>query len=223
MIKLNYKLLTFLTLFGIAMGFVESSVVIYLRKLIYPEGFEFPLKFLSPDIVAIEWFREAAVVVVLIIVAILAGKSFTERFASFIFIFGVWDIFYYIWLKAILNWPASLFTWDVLFLIPGVWVGPVIAPLILSITMIILAITIFYFQQKQEVKLVAREWTLLISGSIIVVLTFMWDYLKIIFNDASRYQELILQYIPTTFNWPLFIIGELILLYAIWSFYKRHK
>jgi len=39
--------------------------------------------------------------------------------------FGVWDLVYYAGLKALLDWPESWGTWDVLFLIPGIWTGPV--------------------------------------------------------------------------------------------------
>ena len=52
-----------------------------------------------------------------------AGRTAVGKFAFFLFLFGVWDIFYYIWLKVFLHWPASLLTWDVLFLIPVPWVA----------------------------------------------------------------------------------------------------
>lgn len=48
-----------LTLFGIAMGILESIVVVYLRELYYPSGFSFPLGLLPVKIYATEVLREA--------------------------------------------------------------------------------------------------------------------------------------------------------------------
>ena len=125
------------TFFAIAMGYLEAIVVAYLRALYYPNGFNFPLaNLVQSEILLIEWVREFATIVMLVTVAMLAGKKFFERSAYFIFAFAVWDIFYYVFLKVILDWPASLFTWDVLFLIPWPWVGPVITPVLCSLLMI---------------------------------------------------------------------------------------
>ncbi|MBK6833902.1 MAG: hypothetical protein IPG89_06345 [Bacteroidetes bacterium] len=59
---------------------------------------------------------------------IIAGKTRLTRFAYFIIAFAIWDIFYYVFLYVLLQWPESLFTWDILFLVPVPWTGPVIAP-----------------------------------------------------------------------------------------------
>src|SRR5690348_14185303 len=110
--------LIWLSLFAIAMGFMESAVVIYLRKILYPGGFQFPLMPISNDLAMVEIFREAATMIMLVGIGILAGRSVKEKFAIFIFCFAVWDIFYYVFLKIFLDWPQSLMTWDILFLIP---------------------------------------------------------------------------------------------------------
>ena len=130
-----------ITIFAIAMGFLEAAVVIYLRELFYPNGFDFPLRgFLNPSILGVEWIREFATVVMLAAIAVLAGKKFYERFAYFLYAFAIWDIFYYISLKATLDWPSSFLTWDLLFLIPWPWIGPVLTPVLWSILFIILSI-----------------------------------------------------------------------------------
>ena len=95
-------------LFGVAVAYFEAAVVVYLRELFYPDGFSFPLTVIPLSLYAIELFRELATIVILITVAALAGKRFWERFGFFIILFGVWDIFYYIWLKTTINWPSSL-------------------------------------------------------------------------------------------------------------------
>ena len=82
---------------------------------------------------AIEIGREAATLIMLLGVAMLAGADRWERFLAFCLSFGVWDIFYYAWLWIFVRWPASLFTWDLLFLIPVPWIGPVLAPVLVSV------------------------------------------------------------------------------------------
>ena len=94
--KESLNKISIVTIFAIAMGFLEAVVVVYLRKLYYPNGFNFPLKgFIDPSIISIEWVREFATIVMLITIAMLAGKKLYERFAYFIYVFAIWDIFYY--------------------------------------------------------------------------------------------------------------------------------
>src|SRR4030042_7126972 len=123
------KKIFFLTIFGIAMGFLESVVIVYLRQLYYPEGFGFPLKEVIWGGLFLEYLREIATIVILLTVSLIAGRMPYERFSYFLYCFGIWDIFYYIGLKVLLNWPSSLLTWDILFLIPVVWLAPVLAPI----------------------------------------------------------------------------------------------
>ena len=131
----TFRTIFYVILFAVAMGFLESAVVIYLRTIYYPEGFAFPIKLSGQTIALTEVLREAATLVMLFTVSLIADKKGINRFAYFLLAFAVWDIFYYIFLKLLIHWPASFFTWDILFLIPFIWVGPVLAPIINSITM----------------------------------------------------------------------------------------
>ncbi|MHB1922742.1 MAG: hypothetical protein ACYCOO_10955, partial [Chitinophagaceae bacterium] len=137
-----------LTLFSVAMGYLETTVVVYLRLIFYPHGFHFPLVALSGQVAGIEILRESATLVMLICIGGLVGKNALQRLGVFMYCFGVWDITYYIFLKLLLGWPSSWNTWDILFLIPVPWVGPVWAPCILSMTLIFFASLIAYFQLK---------------------------------------------------------------------------
>src|SRR5712691_9482143 len=100
--------LTWLTIYAVAMACLESAVVVYLRVIYYPDGFDFPLVQMQPSIVAIEMGREAATLVMLLSVAALGGVDRWERFLAFCLSFGVWDIFYYVWLWVFVRWPPSL-------------------------------------------------------------------------------------------------------------------
>ncbi len=142
------RTLFWVTLFSIAMGFLESAVVIYLRELYYPHGFTFPLTPMPNKISVVEIWREAATVVMLLAVGVLAGRNRAERLAWFIIAFATWDIFYYIFLYIFVGWPQSLFTWDILFLIPVPWVGPVITPVIIAITMILYGLSVVYYSSR---------------------------------------------------------------------------
>lgn len=108
-----------------AFGYLEAAVVVYLRRIAYPQGFGFPLVPLDASLAATEVAREAATLVMLWAAACLAARTPWGRFGAFAVGFGVWDLAYYAGLKVLLDWPEAWGTWDVLFLIPGIWTGPV--------------------------------------------------------------------------------------------------
>jgi hypothetical protein len=228
-----FKTILWLTIFSIAMGYLETSVVIYLRRLYYPTGFKFPLIPVTNGIATTEFWREAATIIMLIGAGVMSGKNSTQRFVFFLYSFAIWDIFYYVFLKILLGWPVSLFTWDILFLIPVPWVGPVIAPCIGSLTMIILTFIVVYFQEKgMYVRLTFMEWLLFIFGSITCIVSFMWDYLVYIAaygddhgiwtlsGNHNMFDE-VKSYVPSHFNWGLFLTGESIVLLSIFLMYRR--
>jgi len=124
--------LVWLTAFGVAFGYLEGAVVVYLRTIYYPGGFGFPLALPEDRILGVELGREVATLIMLWAVARLAGRSGWDRFGVFAFLFGVWDIVFYAALWLALGWPESLLTWDVLFLVPLVWTGPVITALLVA-------------------------------------------------------------------------------------------
>ncbi|MBM2845265.1 MAG: hypothetical protein HW407_577, partial [Bacteroidetes bacterium] len=162
--------------FGVAFAFVESSVVVYLRSIYYPDGFAFPLKLISQQHLTVELAREAATIVMLAAVGFLVGSKAWERFGYFLVAFGVWDIFYYVWLKVILDWPASLSDWDILFLIPLPWIGPVIAPVLISLLMIVCGLTIAVrFEGRKFFHPNRWSWMLAIAGTLVVLYSFMTD------------------------------------------------
>jgi hypothetical protein len=168
--------LLLLTLFAIAFAAVEASVVVYLRALYYPEGFSFPLKLMGREHVLVELAREAATLVMLATVGGIAGNSRWQRFGYFAVAFGAWDLFYYVWLKVALHWPASLTDWDVLFLIPIPWVGPVVAPVLIS-CMLIGGGTLIVMRLERGRPFAPglRSWALGAAGTAAILVSFMSD------------------------------------------------
>jgi hypothetical protein len=229
------KKIFFLTIFSVAMGFLEAAVVVYLRQIYYPEGFGFPLKEAIWGNLFLESWREISTIVMLLTVSVLAGRMTYERFSYFLYCFGVWDIFYYVGLKVLLNWPPSLFTWDVLFLIPVVWIAPILAPIVCATTIIIFSGFILYYQNKgYPVRINLFEWSLLSLGALVILITFIWDYSKIIiqggflkrfFSLATdlNFQSIVTSYIPSTYHWSLFILGEFLIFSCIVIFVRRMK
>lgn len=204
-----YRTLLWVVIFSVAMGYLETSVVIYLREIYYPRGFRFPLTVMPARAVMIELFREAATIVMLLGIGCMAGRSASQRFAWFILSFAVWDLTYYVFLKLLLDWPAGLLTWDILFLIPVPWVGPVLAPCLVSVTMILAAMMILLFEAKgKPAKMNGIEKALLIAGSAVVLVSFCHDFLR---DASSLTQEAVQRYIPTHFDWWVFILGELLI------------
>jgi len=188
-----------LLLFGAAFGYLEAAVVSYLRFLhepvrqrFYPgrpPGELFPL--LRPEqaedmgteqrqILAIEIGREAATILMLAGVALAVAQNAGQWAAAFLIAFGTWDITFYLFLKVLLDWPASPFTWDVLFVIPVIWAGPVIAPVLVSAAMI--AAGLWHLRREASenpVRLGGWNWTAIVAGAMILIVSFTLDYRNI--------------------------------------------
>ena len=226
------RVLIIISLFSISMGFLESAVVVYMRDILYPGGFDFPLAPIDSHLALTEILREAATIIMLFTVGILAGRNTSERFAWFLYSFAVWDIFYYVFLKLLIGWPASLLSWDILFLIPVTWVGPVIAPVIVALTMILFALIILHYSYSSRTSYISNlQWILLVSGSIVLIISFTWDYSGFILENHSFSEiwtlpkgslyELATSYVPRKFNWWMFCLGEGIILAGIILFYRQ--
>jgi len=136
------KRLPILTIFGIAMGWWEGVVVVYIRKILQMFVADLTgivMEQVPPDLLFIERTREAATIIILVTIALLLEKKWLRRVATFLWVFAIWDIFYYITLKILINWPPSLSTIDCLFLIPCPLIAPVWAPLITMAGFLIVA------------------------------------------------------------------------------------
>lgn len=197
-----------LFVFGVAMAYLESAVVVYLRTLYYPDGFQFPMVLISPKIAAIEIGRELATLIMLWTIAQLGGKSFRERFSYFCFSFGVWDLFYYIWLKVLLNWPMGLLEWDILFLIPLPWIAPWLAPALVSIALIAASILVLIYPQKFLKNIFTRlEWFLVLTSGLIILASFFFQTQMILAGG-----------VPVNYHWGVFFSGYIL---GLSKFVKR--
>ncbi len=186
-----------LTIWGIAFGYMEAAVVVYLRVLYYPEGFAFPLKTMSQSVLLTEIGREAATLIIMAATAMLAYRRQQQRVAAFFFLFGIWDIFYYLFLKLLLDWPSSLDTWDILFLIPLPWAGPVWAPSLVASAFVLLTLPILLTRHPYRF---GQGFLLLETvAALLIVMSFILPGC----GGIDRHQ-------PDFFPWPLFWSGFLL-------------
>jgi hypothetical protein len=200
-----------LLLFGTAFGYLEAAVVTYLRALHEPARQRFypgrpaaelfplltleQLRAAGPEqqrTLAAELGREAATILMLAAVAMTVARNAGEWGAAFVIAFGVWDLTFYIFLKVLLDWPASVFTWDILFLIPVPWAGPVLAPVLVSIAMIAAGV----WHLRTPVRIGPAHWFAILLGAGVIVVSFAMDYRNLMAGGM-----------PQRFNWWVYAAG----------------
>jgi hypothetical protein len=195
--------------FAMAMAWVEAAVVFYLRSMMgrlepYQTN---PLPVLG-GFASVELPREFATLVMLLAVGVLAGRTWRARLGYAAIGFGVWDIFYYAFLKVMCGWPRSLLDWDVLFLLPLPWWGPVLAPILISLLLIAWGTFASQFACAQPPAPPNRAvWILNFTGVVLALYAFMADTLA----AASCGLEAIRTVLPERFNWPLFGVAWLLM------------
>jgi hypothetical protein len=188
--------------FAIAMAWLESATVYYLRTLVDRiEPYQpnpLPIQGLLGQV---ELVREMATLVMLFTLGVLAGRTWRARWGYAAIAFGVWDIFYYVFLRMMTGWPRSLFDWDVLFLLPLPWWGPVVAPMAIAVLMIVWGTVVTldrpHWKTSRSTRIV---WTVTVVGTALALYVFMADSLRQLtaLRDGTTYA------LPTEFNWLAF-------------------
>jgi hypothetical protein len=211
------RVLAALLLFGVSFGCVEAAVVVYLRALyqplhqrLYPDSGPhdlFPLipperlRAEQPELapyLATELVREAATLFMLVAVGLAVARNARQWLAAFAIAFGLWDLFYYVFLNVLLGWPDSLLTWDLLFLLPVPWAAPVLAPALIALSLVGGGTLVLRQEYAgRPFRLVRWNWGLLVGGGLVVITAFCWDFRNTLTGG-----------VPQRFNWPLFALGE---------------
>jgi hypothetical protein len=204
--------------FAAAFAYIESAVVVYLRVIFHPNGFTFPLApftttELGQRMLGVEIGREAATLVVILTTALLFARARQETTAYFLVIFAVWDIFYYIWLKVLIGWPASIMDWDILFLIPAPWASPVLYPVIVSIVMFLFGAIILH-RSSWGRPLAARwsDWIGWVAATVLLVLSFCLAGIHMTQADYAAH-----------FHWPIYAVGLAVGLGTFWRVMNRRS
>ncbi|HMN00452.1 MAG TPA: hypothetical protein PKC99_15695 [Anaerolineales bacterium] len=204
-------------LFAIAMAYLESAVVVYLRRLYGISDLILSVPPFDPQIGAIELGREAATLVMLLAVGWVAGKKFQSRLGFAIFAFGLWDIFYYIWLKVFIGWPQTLLDPDLLFLIPLPWWGPVLAPVLIALLMVVGGALLVQNEERGiTMHLTIIDWGMLAGGILLMLYAFIADALSALPADTQTLSQLR----PSAFNWLVFLTGFALAVLFVWHITK---
>jgi hypothetical protein len=190
--------------FAVAMAWLEAATVYYLRVLVDRlEPYQANPLPISGVLGPVELVREAATLVMLFTVGMLAGRTWQTRLAYTAVAFGVWDIGYYAFLKAIYGWPKSLLDWDILFLLPLPWWGPVLAPVSIAVLMIVWGTLVSQRTGAEPRESVVSTLVLGSSGIALALYVFMADALHVVHLGADATRTVL----PTTFNWSIFVMA----------------
>jgi hypothetical protein len=193
--------------YAIAMAYVESAAVLYLRTIyggIDPVGPRRPALNPLPDFVWIEIVREGATMIMLASVAYLGASSLPARIGAFAVAMGTWDIFYYVFLHVFAGWPGSLLAPDVLFLIPLPWWGPVLSPVVLAALIAVAGAGVVARELGDGLPKPSRlEVLATLAGAIVCLVAFMWDAIAALPGgvEAAYYAR------SGPFPWPVFLVG----------------
>lgn len=207
--------------YAAGMAWVESAVVFYLRTMIdrIDPYQAHPL----PEIGGFgpaELVREAATLLMLLTVGILAGRNLRSRLGYAVFAFGVWDILYYVFLYVMCGWPQGLMDWDLLFLIPLPWWGPVLAPVMIASLMVAWGILATQFEENSpSSRLPWRSTVTSFLGMGLALYVFMADSLEV----ADQGVETLREVLPTHFQWPLFLFAVCLMAAPVVSRISRLK
>jgi hypothetical protein len=192
--------------FAIAMAWVEAASVFYIRALVDRiEPYQADPLPIHGVLGNVELWREAATLVMIATLGVLAGRTWRRRAGYAALAFGVWDIFYYVFLRLISGWPRTLLDWDILFLLPVPWWGPVLAPVSIALVMILWGT--LATQSRDGVRDPRWASTLGWVGIVLALALFMIDA----WLALPHGREAVLQVLPTTFNWLLFWVALLLM------------
>lgn len=195
--------------YAVAMAWVEAAVVYYLRTMlgrIEPHQPD-PLP-MAGSLGSVEPVRELATLVMLFMVGALAGRSWRSRLGYTCIAFGIWDIFYYVFLKLMCGWPHSLLDWDILFLIPLPWWGPVLVPMIIAVLMIVWGTLASQFDR--EIPPLRHGWRTIVTGflgAILALYVFMSDALRVIGQGTEAVRNVL----PVDFAWGWFAVATVMM------------
>jgi hypothetical protein len=188
--------------FAIGMAWVEAACVYYLRVMVDRlEPYQMNPLPMNGGLEHVELVREAATLVMLIAVGTLAGRTWRTRLGYAAIAFGVWDIFYYVFLRLICDWPKSLLDWDVLFLLPLPWWGPVLAPVCIASLMIGWGtLASQRALRRPATSITSILWPLSGLGIALALYVFMADSLRAVHLGLD-----VTRVLPRAFNWPVFV------------------
>ncbi len=209
--------LWWVALYAVAMAYLEAAVVVYLRALLHVD-----LALVSlGHYFNIEVGREAATIAMLVAVGWTAGRKLQDRLAYVAFALGLWDIWYYVWLAVLVGWPETLFDWDVLFLIPLPWWGPVLSPVLIALLLCVVGIfVVVRTERREKIEFTYARLVASALGGLLALYVFMADAIGALVRGSAVWESQ-----PSAFNWPLFLLAMVLMavpsLQATWPWRRN--
>lgn len=198
--------------YALAMALVEAAIVVHLRQRYYPADPRnlFPLALLSHTDLVLELARELATVVMILAVAVLSERGWLRRFAAFVYVFGLWDLGYYTWLKLVLDWPAHWLEWDVLFLIPWPWFGPWLAPAGIAALFVLWGGRVLGTARSPRLD----RWAalLFVTGCLLALGAFLAPAWPLLAGGEAAFRG----WMPGAFPWAAYLAGLALLGAGLW-------
>jgi hypothetical protein len=195
--------------FAIAMAWLEAASVFYLRALVDRiEPYRADPLPMTGALGYVELWREAATLVMIATLGVLAGRTWRVRAGYAALAFGVWDIFYYVFLRLISGWPRTLLDWDILFLLPLPWWGPVLAPVCIASLMIVWGTLVTQWPDRiPATRFTRASWGVSWAGILLALGVFMADSIRALPGGLDTVRQVL----PDDFNWPLFWVALLLM------------
>ena len=191
-------------LFAAAMAYAEAAVVVYLRRLVGVVEPWLDPGIYDPTIAGIEVVREAATLLMLAALGWACGRTAQTRIGYALFAFGLWDILYYVWLRVLLGWPASILTPDILFLIPLPWWGPVLTPVLIALLLAGAGAAVVALDDRGRAVRVGRlDAAMTACGVMLVLYAFMADAIAVLPATAETLSGVR----PAGFRWGIYAAG----------------
>jgi hypothetical protein len=195
--------------FAAGMAWVEAACVYYLRVMVdRVEPYQVDPLPIRGNLGEVELVREGATLLMLAMAGMLAGRKWRARAGYAAIAFGAWDILYYVFLRVISGWPSSVFDWDILFLLPLPWWGPVLAPVGIACLMIAWGTIVTQWNVPIPAGRVARAgWGAGSAGILLALWVFMKDAIRALPGGRDAFQQVL----PTAFAWPMFGLALLLM------------
>jgi hypothetical protein len=105
------------------------------------------------------------------------------------------------------GWPTSIFDWDILFLLPLPWWGPVLAPVCIALLMIAWGTLVTQSSLRKGMPRARVSWIASGIGVALALVVFMADALQAVPGGADQVRAVL----PARFNWPLFSVALLLM------------
>jgi hypothetical protein len=209
--------LWWVAVYAVAMAYLEAAVVGYVRALLRIDLTHVSLG----HYFNVEVGREAATIAMLFAVGWVAGQKRQDCLAYTVFAFGLWDIWYYVWLAVLIGWPETLFDWDILFLIPLRWWGPVLSPVLIALLLCIVGIfAIVRTEWGEKVEFTSARLVASALGGMLALYVFMADAIGALVRGNVGWDGQ-----PSAFNWPLFLLAMVLMavpsLWATWPWRRN--